>query len=446
MDLFESSSDPNRFAPLAARMRPRTPAELVGQKHLLSPGKSLRMVLDKGVLSSFVLWGPPGTGKTTIARMAATQADAEFVGLSAVSDGIPRIREVVKAAKDALHMHSRRTVVFVDEIHRWNITAQDAVLPHVESGLMTLIGATTENVSFELRPALLSRVRVYRLLPLERTDVQAMLEAALSDKKRGIADMNLTVEKESLALLSRAADGDVRRALGALELAADMVGRGGTVTEEIAKEATGLTVVRHDKKGDAHYQLSSALIKSIRGSDPDAALYWLARLLAGGDVKMVIRRLLISASEDIGLAEPQAIAVVEAAGRAFDRVGQPEGDIILAEAVNYLALCPKSNRSYLSIKAAKAAVEQSPSAPVPEHLKGTTTALDRRQGRESPYESPFDLPGHFSTQPHLPPELDGVSFYQPSAFGQEKQLQRRLERVKAEQAKARESRRESKEP
>ena len=427
MDLFESATDRKSHAPLAERMRPKEPEHFVGQEHLFGPGKALRVIMEKGILTSFVLWGPPGTGKTTIARMVAARANAAFVELSAVSDGIPRIREVVKEARDNLHLHQRRTVVFVDEVHRWNTTAQDAVLPHVENGTLVLIGATTENVSFELRPALLSRVRVYRLEALSQAHVRQVLMDALSDVERGIGTMKVTALPEAIEILARSGDGDLRKALGALELAARMAGEGGEITTEIATEAAGISVVRHDKAGDSHYQLSSALIKSIRGSDNSAALYWLARLLAGGDVKMVIRRLLISASEDIGLADPQAIVVVEAAARAFDRVGQPEGDIILAQAVNYLAAAPKSNRSYMSLHAARDAVARHPSAPVPLHLRNATTGLEKEMGYSDGYEYPFDSPDHFSPQPYLPEELQGEVLYEPSQFGFEKEIARRME-------------------
>lgn len=427
LDIFESATNNNAHAPLADRMRPQEPEHFVGQEHLFGSGKALRVIMEKGILTSFVLWGPPGTGKTTIARLVAARANASFVELSAVSDGIPRIREVVKDARDNLYMHQRRTVVFVDEVHRWNTTAQDAVLPHVENGTLVLIGATTENVSFELRPALLSRLRVYRLETLTADQIQQVLTVALADVERGIGAQKITAPPEAIELIALSGDGDVRKALGALELAAHMVGVEGEVTTEIAREAIGTTVVRHDKGGDAHYQLSSALIKAVRGSDNSAALYWLARLLAGGDVKMVIRRLLISASEDIGLADPQAIVIVEAAGRAFDRVGQPEGDIILAQVVNYLASAPKSNRSYLSLHAARDAVARYPSAPVPLHLRNATTRMEREMGYKEGYEYPFDFPDHFSPQPYLPVDLQGVILYEPSQFGYEKEIARRME-------------------
>lgn len=426
MDLFDAGTDRLAFAPLPERMRPREPDHFVGQEHLFGPGRALRAILEKGILSSFVLWGPPGSGKTTIARMVAERAQAQFVELSAVSDGIPRIREVVRDAQERLKLHQRRTVVFVDEIHRWNTAAQDAVLPHVENGTLILIGATTENVSFELRAALLSRVRVYKLEPLREEDVRVVLEQALVDPNRGIGAQRVTATPAALEVLVRSGDGDVRKALGSLELAAQLAGLGGEITEELATEASGTVVVRHDKSGDAHYDLSSALIKSIRGSDPDAALYWLVRLLAGGDVSMVVRRLLISAAEDIGTADPQALPVVLAAADAFDRVGQPEGDIILAEAVTYLATAPKSKQSYRGLRAAEEAVREHPSAPVPLHLRNAPTRLMKEMGYGR-YENPFDSADHFSTQAHLPPELADRTFYEPSGFGFEKEISRRME-------------------
>lgn len=423
MDLFESGTDKSAYAPLPERMRPTTPEQFVGQEHLLGSGKALRAIVDNGVLTSFILSGPPGTGKTSVARMVANRADAAMVELSAVSDGIPRIREVVREAKERLHMHRRRTVVFVDEVHRWNVAAQDAVLPHVENGTLVLIGATTENVSFELRPALLSRVRLFRLEPLTKDDIVRVLRDAVGDPVRGIGRQEISVAPDAMELLADSGDGDVRKALGALELAAGMSVQNGEITLEIAREAAGRLVVRHDKRGDSHYQIASALIKSIRGSDSTAALYWMARLLEGGDVKMVIRRLLISASEDIGLADPQALVVVEAAGRAFDRVGQPEGNIILAQAVNYLATAPKSNRSYLSLHAAQELVRKHPSTPVPLHLRNA--AADPDQGAR--YEYPFDSPDHFSTQAYLPEQIDDQPLFRPSQFGFEKEIARRVD-------------------
>ena len=334
-------------APLAARMRPRSLAEFRGQEHLLGPGKAIRAMLDNGQPSSMILWGPPGSGKTTLARIIAQETGVTFVAFSAVTDGIARVREIVKEAAERLRANGRKTILFCDEIHRFNKAQQDAFLPHVEAGTVILIGATTENPSFEVVRPLLSRAPVYVLQGLTPADVRSILGEALADEERGLGGLGLRLDEEALDFVAEAADGDARRALGVLEAAAGLVGAGGHVGLEAAKEALQHRFATYDKGGEEHYNLISALHKAVRGSDPDAALYWLARMIDGGeDPLFIARRLMRMASEDIGLADPEALKVAVAARDAYHFLGTPEGELALAEATLYLATAPKSNRAY----------------------------------------------------------------------------------------------------
>ena len=388
-------------APLAERLRPRTVAEVIGQTHLLGPGKPLTRVLASGRLGSLILWGPPGVGKTTLARLLAGEVDAHFIALSAVSAGVKDIREATAEA-ERLRGRGRRTILFLDEIHRFNKAQQDALLPHVESGLLTLIGATTENPSFEVNPALRSRARTLVLEALSPEDLLHLLRRALSDE-RGL--LGVQAQPDALDLLARLADGDARRALSTLEVAATLAD---PVTPESVTEAFGRHLPSMDKGGEDFYNLISALHKSVRGSHPDAALYWLARMVAGGaDPLYVARRVVRMATEDIGLADPQALRLCLAAKDTVEFLGSPEGDLALAQAVVYLALAPKSNSVYTAWKAALQATEGENLA-VPAHLRNAPTPLMRQQGYGKGYAYYFDDPQGSFDQPYLP---EGVQLH-----------------------------------
>ncbi|MEO6462194.1 MAG: replication-associated recombination protein A, partial [Candidatus Eisenbacteria bacterium] len=342
MDLFAGDAP---AAPLAERMRPRTLDEFVGQRHILAPGRALREAIERGAPGSMILWGPPGVGKTTLARLVAAHAQQEFVAFSGVSEGVPRIREITAQA-ESRRKAGRGTILFVDEIHRLNKAQQDAFLPHVERGTVTLIGATTENPSFEVNGALLSRARVFVLEALAGEDLAGLLARALADPERGLGGRGLTLDDDARALLAREADGDARRALNALEAAAEGLAVGGRITFEGAKEALQKRFARYDKGGEEHFNLISAYHKALRGSDPDGALYWLARMIDGGEDPLYIaRRTIRFAVEDVGLADPQALVVAIAARDAYQMLGSPEGDLALAQAAIYLAAAPKSNRA-----------------------------------------------------------------------------------------------------
>jgi putative ATPase len=414
-------------APLAARMRPTALDEFVGQEHVLGAGRALRELIEKDEVGSLILWGPPGTGKTTIARVIAERTDAHFVPFSAVTEGVPRVREIIEEARTRLRATGRRTILFCDEIHRFNKAQQDAFLPHVEAGTITLIGATTENPSFEVIGALLSRARVFVLEPLDPADLTSILRRALTDEARGLGGLGLQVEDEAIQRIAVEADGDARRALNALETAATLAGPGGVLDAGRAGEALQSRFSHYDKGGESHYNLISALHKAVRGSDPDGALYWLARMLEGGEDPLYIaRRLIRMAVEDIGLSDPQALPLAVAARDAYQMLGSPEGDLGLAEAAVYLATAPKSNRLYAAFGAARAAARDTPAAPVPLHIRNAPTRLLEDLGYGKDYRYAFESEDHFVAQEYLPPSLEGVRFYHPSGFGHEKRITERL--------------------
>jgi putative ATPase len=413
--------------PLAARMRPRTLEEFVGQEHLLAPGKALRSAIETGNVKSMVFWGPPGSGKTTLGRLIAQYTDREFVPFSAVTEGIQRVREVVDQARARLQM-GRQTILFVDEIHRFNKAQQDAFLPHVEAGTITLVGATTENPSFEIVGALLSRLRVFVLNPLTTGDIGAVVDRALLDAERGLGAMQLTLEDDARDIITREADGDARRALTVLEASADHVGTGGRITVQVARDAMQKRFAVHDKGGEVHFNMLSAYHKSLRGSDPQGALYWMARMIEGGEDPMTIfRRSIAMAAEDIGLADPQALQFAVAARDAFHHLGPPEGYLPLAEMVIYLATAPKSNRSYQGLNAALEAARETPAAQVPMHIRNAPTRLMKDLGYHEGYQYAHSVPEAYIPQEYLPEELRGRTFYEPGPFGFEKEVAKRLQ-------------------
>ncbi len=417
---------PSPDAPLPERMRPRSLDEVVGQEAAFGRGSALRAALEAGYLPSLILWGPPGCGKTTIARLLAAQLGARFVQLSAVSSGVGELRQVIEEAKRA-RAAGVRTVLFIDEIHRFNKAQQDAVLPAVEAGVVTLIGATTENPSFEVIAPLLSRVRVVRLEALGEAALGTLIDRALRDEDRGLGRLALRLEEDAREELIRGAGGDARAALLALELAAHVAwGRGAdSIDRETIREALQRRPY-YDKAGDAHYDTISAFIKSLRGSDPDAALYWLARMLeAGEDPLFVVRRMVIFAAEDVGLADPQAVVVATACQQAVHFVGMPEAFLPLAECAIYLALAPKSNSALRAYGRAREAALRTSHFPVPLHLRNAVTGLMRAMGYGRGYRYPHDEPGHVAEgERYLPEELGDVRFYEPGELGVEPTLSR----------------------
>ncbi len=438
MELFEPTdtgqdrgAGPTPGAPLADRMRPRTPDEVVGQDHLLGAGRVLRAALERGELHSMILWGPPGSGKTTLAFLLAQTTGARFVAFSAVLSGVKEIRQVIAEAGEERSRRGRGTVLFVDEIHRFNRAQQDAFLPHVEKGTVLFVGATTENPSFEVNAALLSRCRVYVLHGLGEEELQAILERALKDADRGLAKLRPDVDAEARRLIARLANGDARAALNILELAVTLAGRDGQgrprVTERTIQEAAQKKTLLYDKAGEEHYNLISALHKSLRDSDPDAALYWMTRMLESGeDPLYVARRLVRFASEDVGNADPSALQLTLAAKAAYEFLGTPEGELALAQATLYLALAPKSNAVYLAFGTARQDVAERPSEPVPLHLRNAPTRLMRELGYARDYQYAHEAPDARVDQEHLPATLRDRQYYQPTDRGQEAELRRRL--------------------
>ncbi len=412
--------------PLAARLRPRTLDEYLGQKHLLAPGMPLRESLSRGIVDSMVFWGPPGVGKTTLARLLAQSADAQFVSFSAVSDGVARVREIVGEAQERRD-RGRGTILFVDEIHRFNRAQQDAFLPHVEAGTVVLIGATTENPSFALTGALLSRLRVMVLEAIPTEELEALIDRALADVDRGLGGRQLSITAEAKRLLADTADGDARKLLGVLEAAAALVDDGAELSKAQVEAAMQYRAPRYDKSGEEHYNLISALHKALRGSDPQGSLYWLARMIQGGeDPRYIARRMIRMATEDIGLADPQALTVAMTAAQTYERLGSPEGELALAEAAVYLATAPKSARLYDAWKAAMDVARDTPAAPVPMHLRNAPTSLMKELGYGDGYQYAHAVPEAYIPQSYLPSVVGDATFYEPGPFGFEKDIARRL--------------------
>ncbi len=425
--------------PLAERMRPRTLDEMVGQKRLLAPNTALRRAVESGRVHSMILWGPPGCGKTTLALLLAQYADAEFRAISAVLSGLPDVRQVLAEAAQRF-AEGRRTVLFVDEVHRFNKAQQDAFLPHIERGTIIFVGATTENPSFELNSALLSRCRVHVLESVSPEDVVEALQRALDDKERGLGEQDITVSGESLLEIARAADGDVRRALTLLEIAAELAaGEGGEITPETLLQVLADRTRRFDKNGEQFYDQISALHKSVRSSNPDGAIYWLARMLDGGcDPSYLLRRLTIMAVEDVGLADPRALEMAINVWNAYDRIGAPEGDIALSNLVVYLASTAKSNAAYMSLHAARADIAKYGTQPVPMHLRNAPTRLMKTLGYGQGYQYDHDVEGGIALdQTAFPDDMGEQVYYQPVERGLEIKLKEKLDRLRIAREQAR---------
>jgi putative ATPase len=414
-------------------MRPRTLEDVLGQDALLRGGRLLREAIERDRVPSLILWGPPGSGKTSLAHVISRITRTEFVAFSAVLGGVQELRIIIEAARERRAYQGRGTTLFVDEIHRFNRSQQDAFLPHVENGTVTLIGATTENPSFSVNAAVLSRCRVFRLEGLQEPDIVRLLERALADSERGLGERNVQAEPEALRAIAKVAGGDARRALGLLEVAVSLLPEGAPTLDASAVERAGeARTLLYDKSGEEHYNVASALIKSMRGSDPDAALYWLFRMLdAGDDPLFLLRRLMIFASEDVGNADPRALEVAVNADGAFRRMGMPEGIYPLSHACLYLASCPKSNAVKRAIGATRAAIEDRGALPVPKKLRNAVTRLMKDEGYGQGYQYPPEREGSFVPgETYLPDELEGTRFYEPTTQGLEKAIGERLRRLR----------------
>ncbi|HET7184825.1 MAG TPA: replication-associated recombination protein A [Terriglobales bacterium] len=434
MSLFQPvpsrDEPPDRSTPLADRMRPRSLDEFVGQEHLLAPGKPLRLQIERDDPGSIIFWGPPGVGKTTLAKIIARVTKADFIEFSAVLSGIKEIKQVMADAAKAREFGTR-TIVFIDEIHRFNKAQQDAFLPHVEKGNIRLIGATTENPSFEIIGALLSRTRVYVLNPLTEAQIVLLLRRALEDRERGLGEMNLRANDEVLQKIAAYSSGDARSAYNVLEVAAASAGENGEISDSLVHDALQRRVLLYDKTGEEHYNLISALHKSVRNSDPDASLYWLGRMLeAGEDPLYVARRLVRMAVEDIGLADPNALSLCMAARDAVDFIGMPEGNLALAEAAVYLAIAPKSNALYTAYGSVQEDVEKTAAEPVPLHLRNAPTGLMKELGYGAGYQYAHDTAEKVADMQCLPDNLRNRSYYHPTAEGVEKRIRERIEEIR----------------
>ena len=430
--LLPDEDSNQRYKPLAARLRPLSLEEFIGQDHLLSPGKSIYEAIQNKLPHSMILWGPPGVGKTTLAKIIAATCDYHFESLSAVLDGVKEIRATIERAKYHQAGGSSQTILFVDEVHRFNKAQQDAFLPHIENGTVLFIGATTENPSFELNNALLSRARVYLLKPLTEDDLLGVIENALQDEQRGLAGLNLELGKSQRQILARAGDGDARRVLNYLEVLSDMAeveGGRRAIADGHVQQVLEEGSRRFDKGGDSFYEQISALHKAVRGSSPDAALYWLARMLDGGcDPIYLARRLVRMASEDIGIADPRALPLTLSCWDTYTRLGSPEGDLALAQAAVYLASAPKSNAVYAAFNAAKDAVNQNGSLEVPLHLRNASNSLNKSLGYGEDYRYAHDEENSFAAgENYLPPELKDEQFYHPKNIGLEASIKEKLE-------------------
>lgn len=439
MDLFDymRANTMEKESPLASRMRPTTLDEVVGQKHIIGKDKLLYRAIKADKLGSVIFYGPPGTGKTTLAKVIANTTSARFEQINATVAGKKDMEEIVKNAKDSIGMYGQKTILFVDEIHRFNKSQQDYLLPFVEDGTITLIGATTENPYFEVNNALLSRSRIFELKPLEKQDIRELVMRAVYDTEKGMGTYGADITDEAADFLADVANGDARAALNAVELGILTTDKSDDgkihITIDVAAECIQKRVVRYDHDGDNHYDTISAFIKSMRGSDPDAAVYYLARMLyAGEDVKFIARRIMICASEDVGNADPNALVVAVSAAQAVERIGMPESQIILSQAASYVATAPKSNAAYMGIAKAMKTVADTRTMPVPAHLQDRHYKGAEKLGHGLGYKYAHDYPNHYVTQQYLPDGMEGMRFYEPSENGYEKKIREHMEFIKRE--------------